>query len=625
MVSRGKSWASPALLKFRDPESFVADYITDLPRYVGLDHFQTTFDDKSGYDHVRLHPASRKYFGLEWSGWYFVYSTLPFGWKASAYIYNSIGLVATSFIRSLGVPCSQYIDDRHVGQLRLPQNSTCRFSGYQLAEMASFIACSVLLSLGYFIGLKKSVLVPQTVIRFLGYLCNSHKQAFILPEDKRLKFSTLRESILENKSVSLKNLQKFTGKTTSFALLLTVGTAKLLKSPSITGVMKDLFAFSTKHNISLSVQFVPSKLNIADSLSRTVSDLDCTLSPTAWRTIESAFGPHSIDLMALPDNVRCNAAGRPLRFLSPFPCAGSSGVNVFAQPIPVGENAYLFPPFTLIGPLLKHLQTQGCPFSMVVPDLSPRRYWWPLLTRSASSCFKLGVKGDPRVLLFPSKASNVCWEPRPLPWDLWPLPQVPRLWVPAVQCPLCAYPNDASFLFCQRCGYARKPLGEDSALSKLPLNLPEIESRLDDLRAVNQGKPYQKQKSKLHKDIECFLFSLPTPKPLSSATPNDIIRFLVWKDRSGKTKIHVPSCPWFGSRSPDQCLCPARLAAGTVDSVIGKLRSLFADLGRGGEWNDLLGMGNPASHKTVKQYLKSIQEEQAIARVSPKTSDPSFP
>ncbi|KAK3738628.1 hypothetical protein QZH41_009488 [Actinostola sp. cb2023] len=742
---------------------FSLDYITDLPRYVGLDHFQTTFDDKSGYDHVRLHPASRKYFGLEWSGWYFVYSTLPFGWKASAYIYNSIGLVATSFIRSLGVPCSQYIDDRHVGQLRLPQNSTCRFSGYQLAEMASFIACSVLLSLGYFIGLKKSVLVPQTVIRFLGYLCNSHKQAFILPEDKRLKFSTLRESILENKSVSLKNLQKFTGKTTSFALLvpaaklfsnnayqaisraqkssstsirlsdplrneilhwrfldswsgflpwkeekhvcvsvhsdasntgwggvlsspgqptqeirgywdeesrrfpIAVKEAKALlatlqsllqgvynvrldvfvdnkvvvdswnrqtsKSPSITGVMKDLFAFSTKHNISLSVQFVPSKLNIADSLSRTVSDLDCTLSPTAWRTIESAFGPHSIDLMALPDNVRCNAAGRPLRFLSPFPCAGSSGVNVFAQPIPVGENAYLFPPFTLIGPLLKHLQTQGCPFSMVVPDLSPRRYWWPLLTRSASSCFKLGVKGDPRVLLFPSKASNVCWEPRPLPWDLWvfripnydPLPQVPRLWVPAVQCPLCAYPNDASFLFCQRCGYARKPLGEDSALSKLPLNLPEIESRLDDLRAVNQGKPYQKQKSKLHKDIECFLFSLPTPKPLSSATPNDIIRFLVWKDRSGKTKIHVPSCPWFGSRSPDQCLCPARLAAGTVDSVIGKLRSLFADLGRGGEWNDLLGMGNPASHKTVKQYLKSIQEEQAIARVSPKTSDPSFP
>jgi len=30
------------------------DYISDLPRYVGKFHFQTTLDDKSGYDHVAL-------------------------------------------------------------------------------------------------------------------------------------------------------------------------------------------------------------------------------------------------------------------------------------------------------------------------------------------------------------------------------------------------------------------------------------------------------------------------------------------------------------------------------------------------------------------------------------------
>ena len=96
------------------------DYITDLIRYVGPNHMQTTFDDKSGYDHVRLHPRSFTFFGIEWKGWYLTYTTLPFGWKASAYIYHTIGMAATSYIRSLGVPCSQYIDDRHVGQLQLP-------------------------------------------------------------------------------------------------------------------------------------------------------------------------------------------------------------------------------------------------------------------------------------------------------------------------------------------------------------------------------------------------------------------------------------------------------------------------------------------------------------------------
>lgn len=45
---------------------FSLDYITDLPRYVLPGHFQTTFDDKSGYDHVRLHPSSSTFFGLEW-------------------------------------------------------------------------------------------------------------------------------------------------------------------------------------------------------------------------------------------------------------------------------------------------------------------------------------------------------------------------------------------------------------------------------------------------------------------------------------------------------------------------------------------------------------------------------
>ena len=57
-------WIRDLLLKL--------DYISDLPRYVGKYHFQTTMDDKSGYDHVEISEESRKYFGLQWQGWYFV-------------------------------------------------------------------------------------------------------------------------------------------------------------------------------------------------------------------------------------------------------------------------------------------------------------------------------------------------------------------------------------------------------------------------------------------------------------------------------------------------------------------------------------------------------------------------
>ena len=124
-------------------------------------------------------------------------------------------------MRSFGVQCALYIDDRHVGRLRLPLRPlSSSFSAFQLAEMAAYIACFTSISLGYFIALSKSSLLPATALPFLGNVCDSVRQAFLLPPDKRAKFSALRESILEHKTVSLKNLQKFAGKTTSFASLV---------------------------------------------------------------------------------------------------------------------------------------------------------------------------------------------------------------------------------------------------------------------------------------------------------------------------------------------------------------------------------------------------------------------
>ena len=79
---------------------FSLDCIKDLPRYVGVCHYKTTFDDKRGYDHVFLYPSNYTFFGLEWEGRYFVYTTFPFGWKTSAYIYHSIMRFGSDFLYS---------------------------------------------------------------------------------------------------------------------------------------------------------------------------------------------------------------------------------------------------------------------------------------------------------------------------------------------------------------------------------------------------------------------------------------------------------------------------------------------------------------------------------------------
>ena len=96
-------------------------------------------------------------------------------------------------------------------------------------------------------------------------------------------------------------------------------------------------------NLFLNLMYVPSKDNPADDPSRSQSDLYCSLSPAAWHQVDTAFGPHTIDLMALPFNVQADHPGHALRFFAPLPCSQAFGINVFAQDISSDENGCLSP------------------------------------------------------------------------------------------------------------------------------------------------------------------------------------------------------------------------------------------------------------------------------------------
>ena len=143
-------------------------------------------------------------------------------------------------------------------------------------------------------------------------------------------------------------------------------------------------------------------------------------SEKAWNLVERTFGPHSFDLMSLDSNCRKDRSGRLLLHYSPWPTSASQGINAFAQPIPLGHNIYVFPPFVLVGPLLRYFMDQGFhgAFTLVVPDLRPRRFWWALLRAVAVDHLLLGKRGDRTVLLFPSR-SALAWSLRNLQWDLW--------------------------------------------------------------------------------------------------------------------------------------------------------------------------------------------------------------
>ena len=91
---------------------------------------------------------------------------------------------------------------------------------------AILITASLLIALGYTIGLSKSVLIPCNHVEYLGFIVDTANQAFIIPPVKTESFMALREEILSrNKSVHVKSLQRFQGKCMS--LSFAVRAAKL--------------------------------------------------------------------------------------------------------------------------------------------------------------------------------------------------------------------------------------------------------------------------------------------------------------------------------------------------------------------------------------------------------------
>ena len=165
------------------------------------------------------------------------------------------------------------------------------------------------------------------------------------------------------------------------------------------------------------------------------------------------------------------------------------------------------------------------------------------------------------MLLFPS--SDNLFVPRSLQWKLFAFRlntlwfvsctfigfifsvsqvQRPRIWRPAAPCPDCAYLNDETYNFCQRCGF-RKELVSAQPVDPSAIDLDSINNRLSQLAKNKLSKPYEKQKSSLHRKLLSALASLPTPKTLHSTTPGNILKFLVWKDKPGKTKVHQRQCP----------------------------------------------------------------------------------
>lgn len=118
----------------------------------------------------------------------------------------------TNYFRNLNIATLQYIDDRFFVCSR---NEKCD----QAIQTVVFVL-DTLSKLGYTLALDKCQVLPSTKVNYLGFVIDSDRQAYVLPEKKKVSFISLRESILCTDVVDLHTLQRFAGKCISMNLAI---------------------------------------------------------------------------------------------------------------------------------------------------------------------------------------------------------------------------------------------------------------------------------------------------------------------------------------------------------------------------------------------------------------------
>lgn len=166
------------LNKFIETDHFKIEDLRTAIKLLTKNCYMCTLDLKDAYFLLKIHNESKKYLRFQWAGKIFEFNVLPFGLNTAPYVFTKIMKPVAKLLRLCGYLSTVYLDD----QLLL---------GRSYSECVDNINTTkkLLSALGFKINFDKSVLIPSTTCKFLGYIINSHSMTINLPTDKRIKIT----------------------------------------------------------------------------------------------------------------------------------------------------------------------------------------------------------------------------------------------------------------------------------------------------------------------------------------------------------------------------------------------------------------------------------------------------
>ena len=189
-------------------------------------------DYTSGYHHVDLHPEFWQYFGIEWDGHFYVFTSLPFGLASACWAFTKIGRELLNKWRRSGHRCSGFIDDNiHCGTF-FGLKSFARDTLIPDTERSGFLFNS------------KSDFEPKTRQVYLGMFVDTIRRCFEVPQAKRdILISLLQQSLANHRHCSVHLLEKLAGNLAS--MHWTFGPLSRLMTMSLYDNMKSASSIDT--------------------------------------------------------------------------------------------------------------------------------------------------------------------------------------------------------------------------------------------------------------------------------------------------------------------------------------------------------------------------------------------
>lgn len=190
----------------------------------------------AGYLHVGIAEESQDVFGIRWREQTYVFTAANFGSNSTPFIFQRLTASVGAALQRLGISSCVYLDD----MLFVCLPATATRSAAQRAEDTVFIVKEVMFLCGFVLNREKSVLVGTTSIESLGFGIDSVAQTFLVLPHRCASITALAQLLGQQATISLHEMQSFTGK--AISLTLAVPAIKFYLGPlwdSLSGVQYD--------------------------------------------------------------------------------------------------------------------------------------------------------------------------------------------------------------------------------------------------------------------------------------------------------------------------------------------------------------------------------------------------